>query len=105
MNSLKLFGKRLKELRKINKLTQEQLSEIIGLDPKQICRIENGACFTTFETLQKISKVYNVEISDLFLYEHKKTKDALINEMNEIFQSASDDQIELIYKIVKAINF
>lgn len=105
MNSLKLFGKRLKELRKINKLTQEQLSEIIGLDPKQICRIENGACFTTFETLQKISKVYNVEISDLFLYEHKKTKDALINEMNEIFQSASDDQIQLIYKIVKAINF
>lgn len=105
MNSLKLFGKRLKELRKINKLTQEQLSEIIGLDPKQICRIENGACFTTFETLQKISKVFNVEISDLFLYEHKKSKDALINEMNEIFQSASNDQIELIYKIVKAINF
>lgn len=56
MNSLKLFGKRLKELRKINKLTQEQLSEIIGLDPKQICRIENGACFTTFETLQKFQK-------------------------------------------------
>lgn len=105
MNSLKLFGKRLKELRKINKLTQEQLSEIIGLDPKQICRIENGACFTTFETLQKISKVFNVEISDLFFYEHKKPKDALINEMNEIFQSASDNQIQLIYKIVKAINF
>ncbi len=105
MNSLKLFGKRLKELRKINKLTQEQLSEIIGLDPKQICRIENGACFTTFETLQKISKVFNVEISDLFFYEHQKTKDALINEMNEIFQSASDDQIQLIYKIVKAINY
>lgn len=105
MNSLKLFGKRLKELRKINKLTQEQLSEIIGLDPKQICRIENGACFTTFETLQKISKVFNVEISELFFYEHQKPKDALINEMNEIFQSASDDQIQLIYKIVKAINY
>lgn len=35
----------------------------------------------------------------------KKSKDALINEMNKIFKSASDDQIELIYKIVKAINF
>lgn len=102
MNSLKLFGKRLKELRKINKLTQEQLAELIGLDPKQICRIENGACFTTFETLQKISKIFNVEIYDLFYSEHKQTKDALINEMNEIFKSASDEKIELIYKLVKA---
>lgn len=72
MNSLELFGKRLKELRKFNKLTQEQLAELIGLDPKQICRIENGACFTTFETLQKISKIFNVEIYDLFYYEHKQ---------------------------------
>ena len=103
MNSLKLFGKRLKELRKLNKLTQEQLAELIG--PKQICRIENGACFTTFETLQKISKIFNVEIYDLFYCEHKQTKDALVKEMNEIFKNASDDKIELIYKLVKAITF
>lgn len=105
MNSLELFGKRLKELRKLNKLTQEQLAELIGLDPKQICRIENGACFTTFETLQKISKIFNIEIYDLFYYEHKQTKDALVKEMNEIFKNASDDKIELIYKLVKAITF
>ncbi len=105
MNSLKLFGKRLKELRKSNKLTQEQLAELIGLDPKQICRIENGACFTTFETLQKISKIFNVGIYDLFYCEHKQTKDALVKEMNEIFKNASDDKIELIYKLVKAITF
>ena len=105
MNSLELFGKRLKELSKLNKLTQEQLAELIGLDPKQICRIENGACFTTFETLQKISKIFNIEIYDLFYYEHKQTKDALVKEMNEIFKNASDDKIELIYKLVKAITF
>lgn len=103
MNSLKLFGKRLKELRKLNKLTQEQLAELIGLDPKQICRIENGACFTTFETLQKICTTFNVEIFDLFYYEHKKTKDALIEDMNKIFKNASDEKIELIYKLVKTV--
>ena len=103
MNSLKLFGKRLKELRKLNKLTQEQLAELIGLDPKQICRIENGACFTTFETLQKICATFNVEIFDLFYYEHKKTKDALIEDMNKIFKNASDEKIELIYKLVKTV--
>ena len=68
MNSLELFGKRLKELRKLNKLTQEQLAELIGLDPKQICRIENGACFTTFETLQKISKIFIYKITPQISY-------------------------------------
>lgn len=105
MNSLELFGKRLKELRKLNKLTQEQLAELIGLDPKQICRIENGACFTTFETLQKISKIFNVEIYDLFYYEHKQTKDAFLKISFISLTSASDDKIELIYKLVKAITF
>ncbi len=102
-NTLQLFGRRVKELRKSHKLTQEQLAEIIGLDPKQICRIENGTCFTTFETLQKISKNFNVDIYDLFYYQHKQPKDALIKEMNEIFINAPDETIELMYKIVKAV--
>ena len=100
MNTLQIFGKRLKELRKAKKITQEQLAEIVELDPKQVCRIENGACF---ETLQKLANFYNVEIYDLFSYQHKQSKSALIHEMNSILINASDDQIELIYKIIKAV--
>ncbi len=103
MNSLQLFGRRLKELRKRRKLTQEQLAELVDLDPKQICRIENGSCFTTFDTLEKIAKVFDLKIHDLFYSEYKKPKDALIKEMNEIFLDASDEDIELIYKIVTAV--
>lgn len=103
MNTLQIFGKRLKELRKAKKITQEQLAEIVELDPKQVCRIENGTCFTTFETLQKLANFYNVEIYDLFSYQHKQSKSALIHEMNSILINASDDQIELIYKIIKAV--
>ena len=103
MDALKLFGKRLKEIRKEKNITQEDLAEIIGLEPKQICRIENGTCFTTFEKLQKIAHILNVEIHDLFIFSHKQPKDALIKEMNEIFLNASDSKIELIYKIIKSI--
>lgn len=103
MDTLKLFGKRLKEIRKNKNITQEQLAEIIGLEPKQICRIENGACFTTFEKLQRIANTLDVEIYEFFKYEYKKPKDALVKEMNEIFQNASDENIELIYKIVSTI--
>ena len=50
MNNLVLFGKRVSELRKARKLTQEQLAEIVGLDSKQIGNIETGYSFSdTFE--------------------------------------------------------
>ena len=103
MDTLQLFGKRLKELRKNKKYTQEQLAELIGLDPKQICRIENGVCFTTFDTLQKISDIFNVEIYDLFYSSHKKSRKELIKEINNLFANASDEKLELIYKLVKAV--
>ncbi len=103
MDTLKLFGKRLKEIRKNKNITQEQLAEQIGIEPKQICRIENGTCFTTFEKLQKIAQTLNVEVYEFFRFEHKKPKDALIKEMNELFINASDEKIETIYKIVTTL--
>ena len=103
MNTLKLFGKRLKEIRKNKNITQEQLAEQIGIEPKQICRIENGTCFTTFEKLQKIAQTLDVEVYEFFRFEHKKPKDALIKEMNELFINAPDEKIEIIYRIVTTL--
>lgn len=100
MNKLKNLGKRIKELRKSKKLTQEQLAEIVGIEQKQVCRIENGACFTTFETLDKMASTFGVEIMDLFKYNHLNTKETLIKSLNEMFKNASEEKIQLVYKIV-----
>ncbi len=99
----KLFGRRLKEIRRSKNFTQEQLAETVGIEPKQICRIENGTCFTTFEKLEKIAQTLNVDIHEFFIYKHKKPKDALVKEMNKIFENASDEKIEIIYKIVTVL--
>ena len=105
MNTLELFGKRIKEIRKSKYLTQEKLAELIDVDPIQVCRIENGACFTTFETLNKIAKALNIEIYELFKYEHKKSKETLISEISNILQNTSEDEVQLIYKIIKTVLF
>ncbi|MBR2430524.1 helix-turn-helix transcriptional regulator [bacterium] len=38
----KLLGKRIRELRKARKITQEQLAEKLGIGPANISYIENG---------------------------------------------------------------
>lgn len=99
----KAFGARLKEIRTSKKLSQEQLAEIVNMESRQISRIETGSSFTTIENLSKIANALNVDISSLFCVEHKKDKNSLKKEVIEYIDSANQEQIELIYKLVKAI--
>lgn len=67
MNSLKEgFGLRLREIRKSRNFTQEVLSEMLDLSPRQLIRIEQGENFPSVETLSKISVFLNVDLKDLF---------------------------------------
>lgn len=67
MNNLKEgFGQRLREIRKSRKLTQETLSEMLDLSPRQLIRIEQGYNFPSVETLSKISLSLNVDLKSLF---------------------------------------
>lgn len=45
MNLKKDFGKRIKELRCKKGITQYQLAELVGIDPKHISHIETGRSF------------------------------------------------------------
>ena len=103
MNNLKLFGKRIKELRKNKKLTQEQLGELVGIDFKQIGNIETGTYFTTMPTLEKIAKALDVEIYELFNFNHNNSREILIENIIKMIKEASDDDLKIIYRIVRDI--
>ena len=62
---IKLVGKRIQELRKKEKLSQETLSFDADIPRNQIGRIERGEINTSLITLFKISKALNVDITDL----------------------------------------
>ena len=64
-----LFAKRIRELRKSNGLTQEELGKLMGVQKAQISKIENSMKNARFETIMKVfealgAKVhFNVEIN------------------------------------------
>lgn len=68
----KLFGAQVKLLRNFRKLTQEDLSEQINIDIRQLARIEAGTSFVTSETIEKLCKALNVTYKELFDFENEE---------------------------------
>lgn len=62
------FGKNLRLARLAKGFTQEQLANELGIEISQISRIERGVINTSITTLYSISKVLNVNISQLFAF-------------------------------------
>ena len=62
----KEFGNKLKLLRKANKYTQEQFAESIGINLRQLARIEAGESFVSSETLYKMCIALKVPPKFLF---------------------------------------
>lgn len=58
-----LLDKRLKEMRKKNSLTQEELASRIGLTKTSICCYENGTRTPTLDTLIDLANELNVELT------------------------------------------
>lgn len=105
MAGSKTFGKRLKELRELRNLSQEQLAEKIGVEYQSISRIETGLYFTNYDNLLKISKALNVQLKDLFDYsEEKLTKKDFIKLILDKLNTYSEKNLEAIYKFTQLID-
>lgn len=60
------IGERLREFRKRRGLTQEQLSEKIGVTFQQIQQYENGSSRLNSDRLQQISMALEIPVGSLF---------------------------------------
>lgn len=59
------IGKFLKELRKENSMTQEQLGERIGVTNKTVSRWETGNYMPPIESLKLLSDIYRISINEI----------------------------------------
>ena len=104
MNIKKLLGKRLQEIRKSKKLTQEHVAEAINVETSSISNIENGRYFPSAENLEKLLKVLNINPSEIFLCESYGKKEDLISEMLNSMQN--DEKLtKMMYKFYLSVKF
>ena len=102
MDKKKLLGSRIRELRQRKRITQEQLSELISVDPATVSKIENGKNYPTMNNLENIVDVLECSFTDVFDFEHKETTSNLIEKIN-IIMINNPEQIEVLYKIISAL--
>ena len=107
MNIKKQLGERIKRIRKQRGLTQEKLSEMIDISPRNLSGIEQGIYFVKADTLEKILTALDVTAEDLFATDSLKPNEELLKDINKIVESFRDDKekLEIVYKIVKALKF
>jgi transcriptional regulator with XRE-family HTH domain len=67
----KKLGRRIAELRRARKLTQEQLAEAVEYSVEFISLVERGVNAPSVAGLEKFAKVLKVEIKELFTFDGK----------------------------------
>ncbi len=60
------LGQKLKELRKAEKLTQEQLAQKLNISRVNYTRYENDSVRPDYETVILIADFYNISLDELF---------------------------------------
>ena len=64
----KKLSRRIANLRKVKKLTQEQFAEAMGCSVEFVSLVERGVNAPSVAGLEKFAKVLRVEVKDLFTF-------------------------------------
>ena len=65
-NDLRIFGLRIRELRKKSKLTQSELAEKVGLSTNFIGMVERGERNTSVDKIFKLAKAFDISLAQFF---------------------------------------
>lgn len=102
MNIKKSIGKRIKELRKIRHMSQEQLAELVDINQNALSYIETGENFFSAETLEKLINALQIDPSELFEVKHLQNNEKLLEEILQMLKN-NPDKIKDIYKITRSL--
>lgn len=96
-----LLGARIKELRKRQGLTQEQLAEKVDLATRYISLIEVGRSSPSLDTIESIAKAFEVELKELFDFQHLDPEKVSPQDFEKSLGQIDDNSRRLLYRIAR----
>jgi len=98
-----LFGKRLEELLKINKMKQCEFAAKMDIDAQSISRMIAGKHFPKEENIEKMINVLNIQPETLFKFSQSLSIQERIDDINRLIKNAPTAKVVLAHKLVTAI--
>ena len=103
MESKRDLGRRLKTLRKRAALTQEDLAERAGLNPKYISGIERGRENPTLDTLLRLAKELGAQPVELFDFDLEgMTAAGMRKAAAELMRQLDTESLRRVLRILRA---
>lgn len=96
-----LIGENIKQLRKANNITQEQLAEALNITCAAVSKWERGDTYPDITLLQPLAYFFGVTLDELMGYQASKIQkdiDELIARYTELYRTDSEAARELIVK-------
>ena len=98
-----LIGKRIREERISQNLSQQTLSEISNISPTNISHIERGATKLSLPTLVSIANALAVSADFLLCDSLVEADKIYIDEINELLLDCNPNELKIIIDIMKSV--
>ena len=99
------IGAIIKDFRKRNGYTQEQLAELIEITPGFLSQVERDETYPNIEKLNRIIHILNIDAN--YIFYNQKTSDSeselIINEINIVLKNLSYHEQEYILSMSKKL--
>lgn len=96
-----LFGRKIKEYRKKQGLTQAKLAELSGVDNKHISCIESGKNFPSADLINRFALALKVEPKDFFEFYHLQDKKDLKSDIISMLNRLNGEELMLTHKYIR----
>ena len=99
------LGKKIKEYRQLQGISQEELAEKLDISQQTLSKIECGKNFLTSETLERISSVLGVNTYELFMFEEYNTQADMLVEIEKYISiiRSNPQKLAFVKNMVKEV--
>lgn len=98
-----VIGKRIKNARLNQNMTQEELADKIDISMAFLSRVETGRASINLKRLTQVSDILNVSPGYLLEGSNMNSKDYLKTDFTELLNKCTPSQQRLIYKLAELI--
>lgn len=103
MLDYKIIGERIKKARNIRGMTQDRLSQEIGVSIAFLSRIERGSSHISLKRLSQICNILQIEEGQILNGTSENSSEYLNTDFKMLLDKCSEKQKRMIYEVAKTI--